>query len=305
MREQVLDDVLARRFLLGQLSPEEQGRIQELAFEDRDTFVFLESVEDDLIDEFIQGELSADEEENFKSHFMSLPGRHNNLKISRVMQQHFDKAADVPQKKKFSFLSWFKFPNTWLQISLAAAAALVLLIFAVWIFNRLWQARQPDPIQAGPDKPGAIPTPEFQVSPLMDRTASPAHVENKPNKTLTPEKQKRIATYALLAPSSSTRSEGVQQLKLAPNTPSMTIELPLITQSSYKTYEAALEDEAGKVLERWPNLREENLTSGKALKIDVPVTLLKPQEFYRIVVSGVSSKGEAEVIARYPFEVAN
>ena len=64
-------------------------------------------------------------------------------------------------------------------------------------------------------------------------------------------------------------------------------------------YEAVLEDEAGKMLQRWSNLKVKRL----ALQIKVPVTLLKPQEFYRIVVSGVSLKGETEEIARYQFEV--
>src|ERR1041385_537041 len=107
MKEQMLDDVEARRFLLGQLPPEEQGRIEELAFENPDTFTFLQSVENDLIDEFIQGDLSPVEEQQFKKHFLSLPGSRNNLKISRMLQQHFDKAATVsyatkPYRKKFS-----------------------------------------------------------------------------------------------------------------------------------------------------------------------------------------------------------
>ena len=302
----MLDDVLARRFLLGQLSPEEQGRIEELAFEDRDTFMFLESVENDLIDEFIQGDLSTDEEEHFKKHFLSVPGRRNNVAISEVMQQHFDKVADVPGEKEFSFPGWFKLQSAWLQISLTAAAALVLIIFAVWIFNRVWEARQPTPIQAGIDKPIAIPNAEFKVSPIVQPTASPAQAENKPKAAPTPEKQKRSAPYAVLVPFASTRSEGGQSLKLSPDTPIMMIELALTTPRSFNTYEAALiENDAGTMLKRWSNLKAEHLTSGKALQIDLPRDLLKPQENYLIVVSGVSSKGEAEVIARYPFEATN
>ena len=304
MREQVLDDVVARQFLLGELSPEEQGRIEELAFEDRDTFMFLESVENDLIDEFIQGDLSADEEEHFKNHFLSLPGRRNNLKISEVMQRHFDKVADAPGEKGFSFPGWFKPQSTWLQISLTAAAALILIIFAVWILNPFGGFQSAPAIQVELDKPVAIPNAEFKVSPKAEPTASPAHVENKP-KAPTPERPKRSAAYAVLSPFASTRSAGGQQLKLSPDTPSMTIELALTTPLSFSTYEAALENEAGTVLQRWSNLKAERLTSGKALQIDLSRDLLKPQEFYRIVVSGVSSKGEPEVIARYPFEVTN
>ena len=307
MKEQLLDEVAARRFLLGQLSPEEQARIEELAFADPDTFVFIESVEDDLVDEFIQAELSAAEERQFKSHYLSLPGRRNNLKISRVLQQRFAKLPDPPRRKGFSFsgllsiFGWFELQSAWLKISVVAAAALVLVLFAVWIFTVYLQVTKPGPIQAGPDKPVNIPSPSFQVSPSLEPTGSPVHVENKP-KSLTPEKRK-LPTYALLLPSASPRGEGGQQLKLAPDTSKLTIELALITQTNFDRYEAALENEAGTVLQRWSNLRAEQLTSGKALKVDLSAALLKPQEFYRIVVSGFSAEEKKEEIARYPFEV--
>ena len=292
MKERMLDDVEARQFLLGQLSPEDQGRIEELAFVDPDTFTFLESAEDDLIDEFIQGELSAAEEQQFKNHFLSLPDRHNNLRISRLLQQHFNKVVTVPD------VVWFKRQRTWVT----ALAALALIIVAALIFYRIWQARKPVPIQAGPDRPAAIPSPSVNISPSLESTQTPAHAENKPKST--PEKQKKPAAYALLSPSASPRSGGgCQQLTLTHDTPTMAIELPLIIQRNFRMYQAALESESGTVLQRWPNLRAERLTSGKALKIEVPVELLKPQEFYRIVVSAVSAKGETEEIAGYPFEV--
>ena len=89
---------------------------------------------------------------------------------------------------------------------------------------------------------------------------------------------------------------------MPPNTPNMTLDLALITPRKFKAYEATLENEAGTVLDRRSNLKKEILPSGEALKIEVPTALLKPHEFYRIVVSGVSSAGKTEVIARYPFE---
>ena len=285
----MLDDVEARRFLLGQLPPAEQGRIEELAFEDPDTFTFLETVEDDLIDEFIQGELSAAEEQQFNDHFLSLPDRRNNLRISRLLQQHF---VTVPN------VGWFKRQRTWVT----ALAALALLIFAVWFFNRIWQARKSPPIHAGPDRPAAIPSPSFNVSPSLESTQTPAHVQNKPKST--PEKQRRPAAYALLSPSAVPRQigEGIQQLTLVPDSLTMTIELALINQKNFRIYEAALK-KAETVLQRWPNLKAERLTSGKALKIEVPVSLLKHQELYVIVVSGVPAKGKPELVASYPFQV--
>jgi hypothetical protein len=47
MKEQMLNEVVARRFLLGQLSPDEQGSIEELAFDDPKSFEVLQAAEDD------------------------------------------------------------------------------------------------------------------------------------------------------------------------------------------------------------------------------------------------------------------
>jgi hypothetical protein len=303
MTELVLDDVLARRFLLGQISPEEQGRIQELAFEDPDTFEFLESVENDLIDDFIQGDLSATEVGRFESHFLSLPGRRNNLDITRMWQQHLEQATPVSHEKRFSILNWFRVQSFWLQVSVAAVAALVLVGLVVWILARARVDQQPVPLQAGHDRPAAIPTPELRMSPSQEPTSSPSHAENKP-KNQTPQKQKRLLAYAVLLPSASPRGANVQPLKLAHDSPIMTVELVLIIQKSFRTYEASLENESGTAIQRWTNLHAEVLTNGKALRLEVPSDVLKSGEFYRLVVSGASGTG-TEVIARYPFEVVN
>ncbi len=292
MREQALDEVRARQFLLGELPPEEEGQIQELAFQDCDTFAFLESVENDLIDEFIQGDLSSEEEERFESHFLSQPGSRNNLKTSQVLQRHLDRIEDVPRPRKFSLiLGW----------SIAVAAVLLIaLLAAIIVFVR--QGRQSSEIETGSGKPIVTPSQQLKISPSLTPTTSPPpYVENKP-KSLNPEKQKRPAIYALLSPSALARGEGAQELSLPSNGSSMTIELALITQGKFTTYEATLENEGGTVLDRWSDLRKEVLTSGEALKIEVRTALLKPHEFYRVVVSGASSAGKTEEIARYPFE---
>src|SRR5689334_1730056 len=115
MKDQLLDEAVARRFLLGQLPPEEQGRIEESTSEDVDTFTFLETVEDDLIDEFIQGDLSAEEKQRFENHFLSLPGRRNNLQVSRVLQQHLD-TIKIRDRKGFSIRAWFSLKPWWVRL---------------------------------------------------------------------------------------------------------------------------------------------------------------------------------------------
>jgi hypothetical protein len=300
MREPALDDVVARRFLLGQLPPEEEERIQELAFEDHDTFVFLESVQDDLIDEFFRGELSADEQGQFESYFLSQPGRRHDVKISRVLQRQFDRISPDSFSQERPVLFWLRKQS--LVRILITVGAIALIAILVGLFYFLRQAGKPAPMHAGPDAPAAIPSPQFTVSPSVQPTDSPSYVQSKP-KSPAPEKQKNPSTYALLAPSPLSRGEGVQPLILASGVSTMTIELALITPTNFRSYEAVLKNEAGTVLQDWPNLKAQRLTSGKALKIELPVALLKSQEFYHFVVSAANSEGKKEVIAQYPFEV--
>lgn len=312
MREQILDDVSARKFLLGQLSPEEQGRIEELAFDDTEIFTLLESVEDDLIDDFIQGELSADEKRRFKSHFLSLPGRQENLKISRVMRRHFDeteieepvKETDELKKKiaddkKTSFFDWLNPNRFWIHVSLTAAI-LALVIIAVWLFLRARVAEQPVPIQAGNDKPVVIPSPDVKVSPSLAPTQSPVQAENKP-KPSPRERQRNEPALATLLPGSS-RSEAPQQLSLPVGAENVPVDLHLSATGRYKTYEARLESEGGTVLRSWPDLKSSKSKFGRALRIDVPADLLKPQYFYRVVVHGTAVNGKVTEVHQYPFE---
>jgi hypothetical protein len=257
-----------------------------------------------LIDEFIQGDLSAAEKRRFESHFLSLPGRRNNLQTSRALQQHLD-SIKIHDRKGFSIRAWFNLKPWWVRLAITATAtaALVLVIIAIWIYVRGREVTHPVPLQAGSDKPAAKPSPDFKVSPLVEPTTAPVHAENK-RKALTPEKQKNSATYALLSPSAAVRGESVQHLPVPPGTSNVTVELALITDRNFGKYEAVLENEVGTALKRWSNLKAEQLTSGKALKIAVPGALLKHEEFYRFIVSGVSAKGEGEVVAQYPFEVS-
>lgn len=324
IKEPVIDELVARKFLLGQLSPEEQGQIEELAFEDPDTFAFLESVEEDLVDEFLQDELSPLERQRFNDYFLSLPGRRQNLKLSEVLQEHFNppKREEVITVKgeesnhddrNYSFLGgfldWFKLQSFWAR-TITAAILVALLLCIVWLYRS--KETRTDPVQAGPGTPVNVPSPEPRISPSLHPSPSPVQADNKrksptPEKRrgLPPERQKPVATYANLMPSAVTRGAGAQTLQLPPDDSSIRVGLALFDRRKFKTYDVALHNEAGRELEQWHNLRPQTLQdfpASKGLVIDVQPTLFKPDEFYRIRVTGVSFKGERSSLQGYSFE---
>ena len=328
IKEPVIDEVVARKFLLGQLSPEEQGQIEELAFEDPDTFTLLESVEEDLVDEFLQDELSPIERQRFNEYFLSFPGRRQNLKISEVLQEHFnpperDKGIEVEQEEanhddgNYSFLGgfldWFKTQSVWSR-TMTAAVPIATLLFIVWL---TWEReRQQDPIQAGPTTPVTVSSPEPRISPSLHPSPSPVPTEDK-RRDPTPERQKPepvpgrekpVSTYAILIPSAVTRGGEAEPLQLPPDPSSIPVGLVLSDRRSFRTYEVTLHDDAGEEIYRWSNLRpqtlaaKQNLPTTKGLVIHVQTAWLKPDEFYRLHLTGVPSKGERSSLQGYSFE---
>jgi len=67
-----VDDITIRRYLLGQATDLEQQQAEELLLMDETGRRQIAIVEDELIEEYLAGELSGDELSSFESHFMAL-----------------------------------------------------------------------------------------------------------------------------------------------------------------------------------------------------------------------------------------
>ena len=80
------DEAVLRRYLLGELSEAELDRVEERLFAaaDRDSEEQLSPAEDELIDSYVRGELSASEREHFESWFLTSPRRRERLELART-----------------------------------------------------------------------------------------------------------------------------------------------------------------------------------------------------------------------------
>jgi hypothetical protein len=310
MEMNVINEVIARRFLLGETSSEERDRIQELAFADPDTFALLEAAEADLIDDFVNDELSLEEKERFQNYFLDQPGRREDLRIGRALQQYWarneesvadvvDRSVPTPQPKPWLF-PWFDLrPATVAPMLLTLVVAVVLLgIYVRWRGGDppMQAKHQPTPPPATPD---ASPLASPAVTPSQ-ATPSPTrpHVQSSPS----PAPQQSVKPFnALLVPGSPARSEGVEE-KIPPDSPSVVFELPLITDT-HRSYKAVLQKDE-KEIHTWPNLHPKTLTAGRGLKVVAHPGLLENLQHYRIIVSGVSS-GKSVAVHRYYFVVSN
>lgn len=152
--EQVrLDEHTVRKYLLGELAVDEREQIEERLLTDdsffNDLTLLEDEVEDELIDEYISGDLTGVEREHFERIFLRSPERNEKLRLVKGLRDHVARdthhpvIATEPVYEKsvwwHSLLAYLRFQNPLIGFSLA----LVLLpvsLYSLFLYvksNRL------------------------------------------------------------------------------------------------------------------------------------------------------------------------
>lgn len=176
-----------RRYLLGELRLEEEVLVGQRLFLDRDYAELVQSVEDDLIDDYVHDDLTPVERQEFETHFLKTPEHREDLRIAQAFQKHLISEPMTPsvvnqvvqafsssaqpamvlweageqsastgleeQQPAFFSTSRRRKPVVWL-----ALAAVVLIVFSIisWIVIRSINKRRSDELEA--QQPKAVPT---------------------------------------------------------------------------------------------------------------------------------------------------
>ena len=117
MSNQIADDEVIARYLLGELSPEEQAELERRYFADPALLDRMDAVEDDLIDDYVRDELAPEQREHFESRFL------NEKRLERVRMAEALRRAMVPRRSS---------ARVW-ALPLAAALFVAALLTIVWL----------------------------------------------------------------------------------------------------------------------------------------------------------------------------
>jgi len=110
-----------RLWLLGLLPEQESRSFEERLITDSELYEELFIVEEELIDDYIAGRLSADERKAFESYFMNSPERQEQFRIANALRVYIGDAKVTDVKRRWPFAA----------MSLAAAAVVIAAL--VWI----------------------------------------------------------------------------------------------------------------------------------------------------------------------------
>lgn len=188
MKQHLEEEAELRKYLLGELSLEEQVSVEARLFLDDEYLSQLKAVEDELIDAYVYEELAPGERAKVESRLLSKPGRREDLLIARALKRYVSAddpvtppatpapadlhppaedepapgpdATPTPRKKDpFSFLS-STFARRPAVAYAFAAAALVILSVIMWFSMQSLRGRpsdlkahEPTPQQSKPNEP--------------------------------------------------------------------------------------------------------------------------------------------------------
>src|SRR5262245_48521681 len=147
MRSERDDENLMVQYLLGNLSEEEQIRIEDHAFSDSDYLGALEAAEADLIDAYVRNELSPSERRGFERRFLTSPQRRSKVEFARDLARISDrsKAMEAAPARPSIWLSLVGLFRAWhpaLQFAVVSIAV-ISVAGASWltIQNRAMRSR--------------------------------------------------------------------------------------------------------------------------------------------------------------------
>jgi CHAT domain-containing protein len=121
-------------YLLGTLPDEAvQSQIEERLMLDEEFAVRVSAAEDELIEQFLDGELSDTDADRFQKFFLAPPERRSQFRLTRDLRRVAVAKANVPSPQPTRSQSVRGLWTGWLRFS-AAAAAILIAALGIWRF---------------------------------------------------------------------------------------------------------------------------------------------------------------------------
>lgn len=294
------------RYLLGNLTEEEQVRVEDQAFAEPDYLRAIEAAEADLIDEYVRGELTPADRRAFERHFLTSPQRRSKVEFARALARATAEAPPLasaiePKSTWQALLDAVRAWNPALRYA-GTLSALICIGGASWLVfenvsmrsrlsaldaqRRHWEARDQGLAQ--------------QLNEARKRADTlAAQMQNRQNS----EEQGAPAVASLLLMALPSRSEArVPQLVVGRGAQIAHIDIQLEGRDEYPRFRAALQTRSGREVLVLSDLAPRQTGAGQIVSMDVPVSLLETEE-YELALKGLSDGLGAEDIGYYYFRV--
>lgn len=254
-----------RQYLLGMLAQEQYLRLEQRLLTSNDLLEEILIAEDELIDEYLRGELSETEQKNFVVCFLKAPERQQKLRFSKTFKRYIKSAGTEGTSEGAGSVSQAFSARDYLSrltrvrspvVTFSLAATLLVLLSGVsWV--------------------------------LVRRVMTPRGAHNSLVVRLTPKLVRDAGeTNRILIPADV-------------NTVRLQLALP---DDDYKTYRAALRSSGGAEIWAGNNVTVNTVGVDGYVQFDLPAEILGPDD-YKVTLSGHLSEDKYEDVTNYSFRV--
>jgi len=319
------NEKLISRYLLGELPEEQQVEIEDRAFSDREYLATITAVENDLIDEYVRGELSADARQRFESRFLASAERRKRVEFAKALrtvvsesiarERKLDQPATVSSWRE-SLYAFINGLNPAARLAFVAATILVVVGVA-WLFVAMQRLRsqvtqlQAEKQSSRQDLQQTLDAERKRNEELNARLNEEKQQREQTDESLrqlteTPEAKNPapppvIASLTLL-PGLSRGGGEKPNLDLANDARVVRLNIGIDPEEQYKTFAVELRTLAGRHVWNRENLAARTRRGTRAVGLTLPATVLKPGE-YELRLRGLTDGGGTEDVGFYYFTV--
>jgi len=308
-----------RRYLLGELSEQEQFEIEDRAFEDQKVLQEILTVEQDLIDDYVSGDIPEEKRQGFETHFLASAERRKKVAFAKALAAVVNESpptatsvATAPSWRT-KLTAFFIRPVT--AYSFAAASLLLFVVGSLLVVDRIRLHSELAQLRSAQESRIAqlrqlekdLANERLRNDELMANRGTPT--QQTPTPETQPESQQQPTTpispvvVALsLFPGISRGSNSVPQLSIAKDVSLVRLQIGIDPQETYRRYRVELRTEKGQQVLAQGNLTALVGSNGRSIPLSVPASALTKGR-YEVTLKGITESGTTEDVGFYYFEV--
>ena len=317
--------------MLGVLPEAERAELADRYFHDEELFDQLLEVENELLDQYVRGQLSADDQRSFRAYLSILPGSESKLATAfALMEATADRKAataslaaigPTPINERVTArtahnLLWkvFRSSISGDRTLRYATAAMLLVMVAALAYLSVTERRLRREVERLQVERGTIE--QAQVG--LAAKAQAAEQQQATQRDLIQGLEKELAQAKQLQEHQSGTGGGVlatlfltpplrsggtpDSLVLLPATKTVLLAVPVDNKEQSRSYRAVLQTTAGGVILKSGGLHPHKSPRGASIALRLPVSVLKGDHF-KLTIIGMPTEG-VEIARDYYFALA-
>jgi hypothetical protein len=296
-------DEAAVRYLLGEMKEEEKTMLEQGFVGEEDSFEQVAAVEDELIDDYLSGALTAEERDRFEKVYLGFPERRERVEFAQALHRRLSEKSRTSPVAPFS-------PRVRRPFNALLAAAAVLFgaigVYFAWTSIELRQE-----LRRAEGESGSVSRRDQDLSRQLAEVQSRA---DRLQRDLERQQTEMARLSEQLANLQSQAARAVsfvltgglvrdggtlQTLQIPTGTETVRLTLP-ISDSSYVSYRTSIQTPEGQTV--WKGEAAPTVPGARSLLVTVPARALGSGD-YILSVTGVTASGRSETAADFSFRV--